>query len=72
MAEVTNEDLLAFLKDNFNKVYKETYTIKYTQQEEILEKLNPTYSNVRTLFGEIESLKEQVEALRREVRRLKG
>lgn len=71
MAEVTNEELLAFLKENFNKVYQETFRIKKVQQDEIMDKLNPTFGNVRILYSEIESLKEEVQSLRREIKALR-
>lgn len=57
-----NQEILNFLNNNFKLVFQETYTIR-TQNAEIIDKLDPTYNNVRHLYQIIHELKDETEKL---------
>ncbi|KAA9325048.1 hypothetical protein [Adhaeribacter soli] len=78
MSEITNEDVLKSTRENFTKVFEETFKIR-VQNANLIDKMDPTFNNVRILGGMIEELTDevkrlqaQISSLRSEVRELKA
>jgi hypothetical protein len=57
--KMENEELVKIIRENFNKVFIETYNIR-EQNNQLIDHMEPTYSNVRNLIGRNIELEEIV------------